>query len=152
MVVFEWLIVQCSEIRHASCILMKILKKLLSKLSCKWLLSWQRKHSGKVWNLFKVNKKKHLRDVIDVVLLSMLLTMKRFHILFWCFRYWLWTSKYRWGDNLIMGHSPSLFKLFRWYIQNIEKFDSLQNWFCKENQWTVLDTLLLKIPKSFKIK
>ena len=34
-------------------------------------------------------------DVIDLVLVSLLLTLKRFHTLFWCFHCWLLTSKYR---------------------------------------------------------
>ena len=32
-------------------------------------------------------------SVIDAVLKSLLLTLSRFHTLFWCFHSWLWTSK-----------------------------------------------------------
>ena len=47
----------------------------------------QQKHQKNVWNLFKVNNK-----VNDFVLFCLLLALKRFHILFWCFWCWLWTS------------------------------------------------------------
>ena len=52
-----------------------------------WLFqSQQWKHQGNVWNLFKVN------------LVSLLLTLNRFHILFWCFHCSLRSSKWRrWG-------------------------------------------------------
>ena len=33
------------------------------------------------------------KDVMDVVLLSLLLTLNRLHTLFWCFHCWVWTSK-----------------------------------------------------------
>ena len=51
-----------------------------------WLFqSQQWKHQGDVWNLFKVN------------LVSLLLTLNRFHTLFWCFHCWLRSSKWqRW--------------------------------------------------------
>ena len=29
----------------------------------------------------------------DFILVSLLLTLNRFHTLFWCFHYWFWTSK-----------------------------------------------------------
>ena len=35
-------------------------------------------------------------DVIDVILVSLLLTLNKFHILFRCFHCWLWTSKFYW--------------------------------------------------------
>ena len=33
-------------------------------------------------------------DIIDVVPVSLLFTLIKFHILFWCYHCWLWTSKY----------------------------------------------------------
>ena len=33
------------------------------------------------------------KDVMDVVLLSLLLSLNRLHTLFWCFHCWVWTSK-----------------------------------------------------------
>ena len=47
-----------------------------------------------VWNLFKVKNKEDQNAVIDVVQVSLLLTLYRFHLTFWSFHYWLWTSKY----------------------------------------------------------
>ena len=46
----------------------------------------QYKHQYNVWNLFKVI------DVIDLVLVSLLLTLNRFETMFWCFHCWLWTT------------------------------------------------------------
>ena len=40
----------------------------------------------------KASKQHH-----DVVLVSLLLTLNRFHTLFWCFHCWLQTSKYQLG-------------------------------------------------------
>ena len=54
--------------------------------------------------LFKVNKRNNrtmceicskLTIKIDVARVSLLLALKRFHTLFWCFYCWLWTSKWR---------------------------------------------------------
>ena len=63
--------------------------------------SQQWKHSKKVWNLFKV-KNKHQDYIKDVVLVSLLLTLKKFYTLFWCFYCWLWTMKCR-LDSLLLG-------------------------------------------------
>ena len=52
------------------------------------------KYGNIVWYLFKV-------DVIDVFLVSLLLTLDRFHTLFWCFHYWLWISKYRFSEHCL---------------------------------------------------
>ena len=62
--------------------------------------------------LFKVNNRntrtfceiwskwtRHQSDVTDVVLVSLLLNLNRFHTLFWCFYSLLWTSKCRLGAN-----------------------------------------------------
>ena len=44
----------------------------------------KQKHQYNVWNLFKVN---------NIVLASLLMfNLNRFHILFWCFHYSLWTK------------------------------------------------------------
>ena len=43
----------------------------------------------------QVNKSKHDNGVNDVVLMPLLLTSNRLHILFKCFYRWLWTSKHR---------------------------------------------------------
>ena len=40
---------------------------------------------------------KHQSDVAEVLLVSLLLTLNKFHTLFWCFLFWLWTSKCRLG-------------------------------------------------------
>ena len=37
---------------------------------------------------------KSVQLIIKTLLVLLLLTLNRFHILFWCFRRWLWTSKY----------------------------------------------------------
>ena len=52
--------------------------------------SQQWKHQNNVWNMFDVN---------DVVLVLLLLTLNRFHTLFWCFHCWLWTNKCRLGSS-----------------------------------------------------
>ena len=50
-----------------------------------------------VTSLPKVNSgnTKTRRDVIDVILKSLLLPWNRFHTWFWCFYCWLWASKYQ---------------------------------------------------------
>ena len=50
--------------------------------------SQQWTYQSKVWNLLQVNN--------DVFLVSLLL-LNGFHILFWCFFRWIWTSKCRLG-------------------------------------------------------
>ena len=52
----------------------------------------QWKHQKNMWNLFKVNKKDS-KNVNDIVIGSLLLTLNRFRILFWCFHCRLWLSK-----------------------------------------------------------
>ena len=54
--------------------------------------SQQSKHQSNVWNLFKVNNE-DTRTTSDANLVSLSLTLNRFHTLFWCFHYWLWTVK-----------------------------------------------------------
>ena len=44
----------------------------------------------KVWNMFKVNNK---NTIIDIVLVFLLLTLNLFHTFFYCFFCWLWKSK-----------------------------------------------------------
>ena len=58
-------------------------------------LSFTMKHQNKVWNLFKVNH--------DVVLVSLLLTLNKFHPLFWCFYCWLKTTKCQVGWWVTIG-------------------------------------------------
>ena len=50
--------------------------------------SLQKKHLNDVRNLLKLTNK-------DIVLVCLLLTLNKFHILFWCFHCWLRTSKGR---------------------------------------------------------
>ena len=45
-----------------------------------------------MWNLFRVNNEDN-----DAVLVSLLLTLNRFHTLFWFFHCWLWLNKCRLG-------------------------------------------------------
>ena len=63
--------------------------------------------------LFKVNNRKNRKmceicskliiktpeqhDGNDVILMSLLLTLNRFHTLFWCFHSWLWTNQCQLG-------------------------------------------------------
>ena len=56
--------------------------------------SQQWKHQINEWNLFKINNK----DVIYVVLGSLLLTLNSFHTFFLCFHSWIWKSKCRLGN------------------------------------------------------
>ena len=46
-----------------------------------------------VWNLFKVNNKKNQNHINNVVRVSLLLTLNKFHTFFWCCHGQLWTSK-----------------------------------------------------------
>ena len=65
-----------------------------------WLAqSQQLEHQSNMWNLFTFNNKdtRTITMALLVVLgwrywLSLLLILNRFHILFWCFPCWLWTS------------------------------------------------------------
>ena len=53
----------------------------------------QWKHQNNVWNLFKVNNR-------DTSTFFFLLTLNRFHTLFWCSHCWIWTSECRLSDYL----------------------------------------------------
>ena len=50
--------------------------------SVKYVQSWQQKHQ---------------KEVTDVVLVSLFLTLNRFHTLLWCYHCWLWTNKCQLG-------------------------------------------------------
>ena len=58
---------------------------------------------------YKVKKFRHQNDVIDLVLVSLLLTSNKFLTLFWCFHGWLWTSKYCLGISNVNVYSQSKF-------------------------------------------
>ena len=49
-------------------------------------------------------QRKYQNDVNNVILMSLLLTLNKFHKLFWCFHCWLWSSKCQLGiaDQLIL--------------------------------------------------
>ena len=49
--------------------------------------------------LLKVNNKNTRICHWDVFLVSLLLTLNKFHTLFWCFHGWFWTGKYQLGIN-----------------------------------------------------
>ena len=61
---------------------------------------------------FQSKHQRHQNDV--VVLVSLLLTLNRFRILFWCFHCWHWTSKCRLGT----------FTLMIWMKFSIQKWNS----------------------------
>ena len=65
-------------------------------LACIYLLvqSQQCKHQNNLWNLFNLAKRHH-NGIIVIVLVSLLLTLDRFQILFWCFHCCFWANKYR---------------------------------------------------------
>ena len=74
--------------------------------------SQQRKHQYNVWNLFKANNKDG--DASDVVRVSLLLTLNRFHRLFWCFLCQLLTSKWQLGwKQLYHCTKNKVFHFFR---------------------------------------
>ena len=79
-----------------------LLKFQVSALPRNHLLveSKQWKHQNNVWNLFKINKKGTRSNTIEVVQVSLLLTLNRYHKLFWCFHCWCWTSKRRMGSKI----------------------------------------------------
>ena len=68
--------------------------KCYSKNPSKQLLfqSQQQKYQKNVWNMSKVNKKKRQKDVINIALVFLLLTLNLFHTFFLSFYFWLWTS------------------------------------------------------------
>ena len=53
----------------------------------------QWKHQNNVWNVFKVT-----------TAISLMLTLNRFHTLFWCFHCWIWSSIFHLG-SFIWVHS-----------------------------------------------
>ena len=71
--------------------LVKSVFKYYGRPSCYLLVqSQQMKHQNNEWKLFKVNDRhqadvNHVVLVNDVVLISLLLPLKKFHIKFWCF-------------------------------------------------------------------
>ena len=54
--------------------------------------------SWKLWNIFKVKNK----DIVDVVLASLLLTLNKFDFLLQCFYCWLWSVNYQLGLLLVV--------------------------------------------------
>ena len=48
-------------------------------------------------NSFQSQQQRHQNDVRDIVLVSLFLTLNRFHRLFLCFNLWIWASKCRLG-------------------------------------------------------
>ena len=50
--------------------------------------------NANVPNMFNVNGLSNQNNINGLVLLSLLLTLNRFDTLFWCFHFWLWTSKH----------------------------------------------------------
>ena len=54
-----------------------------------------KQHQDNAWNLFEVSNKdtKDGRTTSLISFVSLLLSLKKFHTLFWCFYCWLWTSK-----------------------------------------------------------
>ena len=74
-----------------------------------YMLKVNNGHTKIVWNLLKVNKWDtratsgiFLQNAHDNVLVSLLLTLNRFHTFFWCFHNLLWTSKSRLGYISLM--------------------------------------------------
>ena len=93
----------------------------ISTPSCIFVPSARQKILGFSWThpagiyLFKVNKRSTRTkcEVNDVVLVSILFTLNKFHTLFCCFCCWLWTSKCRLGKLqtktvavIFPGHKP----------------------------------------------
>ena len=76
--------------RVSKCNIENILSQLIWPTQYLHVQSQQWKHQNNVWNLSIINNKDKF-----VVLVSLLLTMIKFHRLFCCFHFWLWTSKYR---------------------------------------------------------
>ena len=88
-----------------------------NKLITQWVFTcanstWR--HRSNVWNLNKVNNKGTRTTSMTLPLTKLkLLTLNRFHTLFWCFHCWLWTSKCPLGrsctvtsvkpDNLVLS-------------------------------------------------
>ena len=65
-----------------------------------WFVQSQKwKHQSNMWNLLLV------ADVIDLILVSLLLTCNRFYTLFCCFHCWLWTSKCQLGCMVITSNA-----------------------------------------------
>ena len=99
-----------------------------------------------MWNLFKVNNK----NIITTSMRSfccLLLTLRRFHSLFWCFHRWLWTSRFRLSISILKLHiilitslslqlsSPSevsLYVSWNWGCGESKK----QNYYFSHNRFT----------------
>ena len=70
--------------------------------------SQQWKHQNNVWNVFKVT-----------TAVSLMLTLNRFHTLFWCFHCWIWSSKFHLG-SFIWVHS-----VLQWVLSCSECFSQV---------------------------
>ena len=74
----------------------------------------QWKHRNSVWILLRVNNKDTRKTSVTLLLLlsmSLLLTLNIFHILFWCFHCWLWTSKCRLSSSCFKFCNVELFSV-----------------------------------------
>ena len=82
-----------------------------------------------MWKMFKVNNKGSRIDVIDVVLVSWLLTLSRFYTLFWCFHCWLWICKCRLGRAITVNYHYScrFISLFKFQHHQKKLFGSIRD-------------------------
>ena len=97
------------------------------------VLSQQWKHNNNLWKLFEVDRK-YQKEVIDVVLVSLQLTLNIFHRLLQWFYCWYWTGKY-WLERSI-------------YINIAETvFDRTLVWVSEQN----LHCLLLLLSVWFRL-
>ena len=72
--------------------------------------SEQWKYHNNGWNMFQFNNKHTTNDANYVVLMSLLLTLNKFHTLFCCFHCWIWTSTCQLGTKLLnakIDYSPA---------------------------------------------
>ena len=83
--------------------------------------------------------KRHQKDVSNVVVMSLLLTLNRFHTLCWCFHSWLWTSKCQ-LVKLVLLKRPYprlifLITLHRYFPTGLSGVIALPRWHSLVQSW-----------------
>ena len=100
----------------------------------------------KIWNMFKVNNKDtrthkvntkvNNKDIIDIVLISLLLNLNIMHLLLQCFYCWLWSVNCQLGLLLVVlilctcwcwNEFRQRFHLWRNYVNNLHTSNMHEN-------------------------
>ena len=124
------------------------------------------KYQRNVWPLLKVRTQRHTNNLSNVVLVSLLLTLNRFHTLFWYLHFWLLKSA-GWLKVNKRKQTIAIYWIHIWTInlktdwfRPHKSFCSLQyfwpdmswkfDFFCyeRETSITLLSAVQKKSPKS----